>query len=322
VPPGGSLTVRRVPERSFTTLGVISSVLGGSVAAGSTVGCVSLEAAGGVCQPLVLGRDTGRAEAPTAESEHLQRTDLGSTSGSRRYEYFARVPLPDAPVEALTIRNESDGTLIVRAATLIDDRDGATTSLVLDDGMDRTEFFDMNVYEARDAAALAFLATDVRTGSDDAVLDLLRRQAIERTQAVVAPGGAAPAGVAEGAGAVAYSAREAENHVLRMNSPTEALLVEREPFYPGWRAFVDGRETAVQRVNLAFRGVVVPAGAHEVSFRFDPGSLRLGLWLSAASLGMLLALGLAGAWWRRARVTMGLGVVAARQGDPGAGGKR
>ncbi|MCC7106274.1 MAG: YfhO family protein, partial [Chloroflexi bacterium] len=322
VPLGESLTVRRVPARGYTILGLISSVAGGSAGAGSTVGCVAVEADAGACQPLVLGRDTGRAETPTAESEGLSRTDLGSTSGSRRYEYFARVRLPDTPVEALTIRNQSDGALIVRAATLIDDRDGATTSLVLDDGMDRTEFFDMNVYEVRDAAPLAYLASEVGTGTDDEVLALLRRQATGRTQAVVAPGLAVPPGVAAGAGTVAYGARAAELHTIRVNSPTEALLVEREPFYPGWRAFVDGREVPVQRVNVAFRGVVVPAGAHEVQFQFDPGSFRLGVWVSVASLGVLLALGFAGAWWGRARVETGLGVVAARRGASDDRGER
>jgi uncharacterized membrane protein YfhO len=42
----------------------------------------------------------------------------------------------------------------------------------------------------------------------------------------------------------------------------------------------------IHAVNVLFRGVVVPAGAHEVIFTFVPTGWNTGLWLAA--LGGLL----------------------------------
>ena len=47
----------------------------------------------------------------------------------------------------------------------------------------------------------------------------------------------------------------------------------------------------VNRADEAFRAVRVPAGAHQVSFRFEPMSLRLGLVISGLALMGLVALG-------------------------------
>src|SRR5207253_7381081 len=55
-----------------------------------------------------------------------------------------------------------------------------------------------------------------------------------------------------------------------------SLLVLTDSFYPGWRAAVDGREVSIARVDVLFRGVVVPAGTHRVRFWFDSLAVKLG----------------------------------------------
>ncbi|MAE72146.1 MAG: hypothetical protein CME06_16965 [Gemmatimonadetes bacterium] len=82
------------------------------------------------------------------------------------------------------------------------------------------------------------------------------------------------------------------------NAQSRQLLVVAESFHPGWTAEVDGRATAVLRVNRDFIGCVVEAGEHEIRLVFDPPSRRLGLVLSA--LGMVWVV-LQGVWlWCRA----------------------
>jgi uncharacterized membrane protein YfhO len=41
--------------------------------------------------------------------------------------------------------------------------------------------------------------------------------------------------------------------------------------------YVDGKPAEIVRVNQILRGVLLPAGDHQVVFRFQPASLRLGI---------------------------------------------
>ncbi|MDQ3811300.1 MAG: YfhO family protein, partial [Chloroflexota bacterium] len=54
-------------------------------------------------------------------------------------------------------------------------------------------------------------------------------------------------------------------------------------YYPGWRAFVDGREQPLVRGDLLFRVIPVPGGDHDVELRFEPASVRIGLAISVAA---------------------------------------
>ena len=65
--------------------------------------------------------------------------------------------------------------------------------------------------------------------------------------------------------------------VLLVRAERTALLVTSEPDFPGWHADVDGAARPVLRVNAAFRGVVVPAGAHTVRLAYRPATTRIGL---------------------------------------------
>ena len=76
----------------------------------------------------------------------------------------------------------------------------------------------------------------------------------------------------------------------RVSSDGTALLVITDTFYPGWRATVDGHAADVMRANVAFRAVVIPPGQHVIEFRYEPRSVRLGLWISGASLSAVLVL--------------------------------
>jgi hypothetical protein len=70
---------------------------------------------------------------------------------------------------------------------------------------------------------------------------------------------------------------------LTANTLTEAYLVLSEVYYPGWRAYVDGRAQAVLRANYAFRAVYLEPGYHEVRLVFEPTSWKMGLGISVAT---------------------------------------
>jgi hypothetical protein len=77
---------------------------------------------------------------------------------------------------------------------------------------------------------------------------------------------------------------------LRTTAPEPGFLVLLDVFYPGWNVYVDGAPADLRRTNAVFRGVAVPAGTHEIEFRFQPDPFRNGLIAALATL-LLLAVG-------------------------------
>ncbi len=71
---------------------------------------------------------------------------------------------------------------------------------------------------------------------------------------------------------------------LQTQRPTEGLLLLRETFYPGWKAFIDETEVEIQQANYIQRAVKVPKGEHVVQFRYEPTSYKLGLFLTLLTL--------------------------------------
>ncbi len=75
------------------------------------------------------------------------------------------------------------------------------------------------------------------------------------------------------------------------NASTNQFAVFSEVYYDrGWKAFVDGKETPIVKVNYVLRGLSVPAGKHNIEFRFEPSSYKTGKQLTGIS--QLLILGI------------------------------
>ncbi len=76
-----------------------------------------------------------------------------------------------------------------------------------------------------------------------------------------------------------YSARE------------EKLVVFSEIYYPaGWKCYLDGKVSSYFRTDYVLRGMVVPAGDHEIKFTFKPASYYVGNKISLASSVLLILL--------------------------------
>jgi uncharacterized membrane protein YfhO len=71
----------------------------------------------------------------------------------------------------------------------------------------------------------------------------------------------------------------------------EKLAVFSEIYYPaGWKCYIDGKESKYFRVDWVLRGMVVPAGDHEIKFAFKPASYYVGNKISLASSVLLILL--------------------------------
>ena len=78
---------------------------------------------------------------------------------------------------------------------------------------------------------------------------------------------------------------------VRLSTETIApsLLIFCENYYPSWKAYVDNRPTKLYRADYTFRAIFLPAGKHDVIFRFESKQFRLGLIISLLALFTIVA---------------------------------
>lgn len=74
--------------------------------------------------------------------------------------------------------------------------------------------------------------------------------------------------------------------MLEAELTAPGFVVIADAYYPGWKAWVDGRPAAIFPADLLFRAVAVPAGAHALELRYHPPSLRYGAVLFAAAAAL------------------------------------
>jgi hypothetical protein len=77
--------------------------------------------------------------------------------------------------------------------------------------------------------------------------------------------------------------------VLHATLPRRGLVVLNDSWAPGWTVKLDGRDATPVRVNDVMRGVVAPAGSHEVEWSYRVPGLRPGLLVSLVGLVGLVA---------------------------------
>jgi hypothetical protein len=75
-----------------------------------------------------------------------------------------------------------------------------------------------------------------------------------------------------------------ESYRIRYHAASPALLRLSVPYFPGWRATVDGKQLPIVHVDLALMGVVVPAGDRELQFSYRSDTLRTGVAITLAGL--------------------------------------
>ena len=152
------------------------------------------------------------------------------------------------------------------------------------------------LFENTTAMPRFFLVHEVKQAESPAGLDLRKTALVE--EAIPLPGA-----TGEGTDAVRVVRYEPAAIDLDVRAHGTALMVASETEYPGWVAWVDGRETAIHRVDVALRGVVVPDGQHRVRMEFRPRVLWVGLAITLATGALLIALA---AWPEHARSKAGM----------------
>lgn len=84
--------------------------------------------------------------------------------------------------------------------------------------------------------------------------------------------------------------------VYTSNASSEQLAVFSEVYYqPGWDAYIDGKPVPHFRVDWILRGMLVPAGKHEIVFEFKPEGYIIAANVEAYSSFLILLLLIAAA---------------------------
>jgi hypothetical protein len=110
---------------------------------------------------------------------------------------------------------------------------------------------------------------EVYSGSDGKLL--LNRRALARAR-LARPG------------RVEIRERAATRWIIEVETPTENELTVANPFFPGWRARVEGRPVELTAAPGDPIRVRVPAGRHRVALLYRPASFRFGILLAGCGL--------------------------------------
>ena len=235
----------------------------------------------------------GRVEAAGVAFE-------GGTGPERRLLSFTRFDLP-SPGAVSTVEIHSDpshGELAVYGMALLE-ADGTARQLF---GRRNAKYREVSrdaaiaVFENTAAFPRAFVVAGARTAPNlgASFEELVHRPFRPDREVILAAdtqpdvvarlAGQSPHDPADPLGAAQVVEYATDRVRVEASASQPALLVLSDSFYPGWRAFVDGQEQPVLRGDLLFRVVPLPAGQHEVEFRFDPSSIKLGLLLTGLTL--------------------------------------
>jgi uncharacterized membrane protein YfhO len=75
----------------------------------------------------------------------------------------------------------------------------------------------------------------------------------------------------------------------KSSSSSEQIAVFSEIYYKhGWKAYIDGKETKIYRVNYVLRAIEVASGEHEIKFKFEPEVIKNGNKITLVSYAFLL----------------------------------
>ena len=134
------------------------------------------------------------------------------------------------------------------------------------------------VYENPNVYDRAWIVHEVRPALDGTEIDLFNDGSVDGRQVAFVDGDLPAVNSGDGADAATVIATSPESVTIRTSSSADGLLVLSDSYADGWNAYVDGEKTEVLRTNHAFRGIALPAGEHQVIFRYEPRSLEIGLW--------------------------------------------
>jgi hypothetical protein len=94
------------------------------------------------------------------------------------------------------------------------------------------------------------------------------------------------------------TAHQSNKLTYKSTNANDGLAVFSEMYYAnGWIATINGKETPIQRVNYTLRGLQIPAGNHDIVFKFEPQVVQTGSMIALGSSVLFGLLLIGGVWF-------------------------
>ncbi|MCF6147607.1 MAG: YfhO family protein [Candidatus Kuenenia sp.] len=75
---------------------------------------------------------------------------------------------------------------------------------------------------------------------------------------------------------------------IRASLLEDGYLVLSDTYYPGWNAYVDGKQSKIYKTNYVIRSVFLEKGEHIVKFIYEPMSFVIGMIISLSALILII----------------------------------
>ncbi len=174
--------------------------------------------------------------------------------------------------------------------------------------LDPRTMTEVYVYQVLGALPRAYLVPESTVAKDESqALDWITAGRVDPARTVILEQPAATASqetpLDPTHSSVEVGSYENSQLTLQIQSSGSGFLVVNDAFYPGWRAWVDGREAPVYVANGWVRAVPIDsAGHHIVHFAYVPSLFREGMWVSLGALMLWVAGAVISVYrWRRSQ---------------------
>lgn len=152
----------------------------------------------------------------------------------------------------------------------------------------------IRIYKNNKSLPRAFFVNKVQYLSDDSTLKTLSNTLFDPASEVLLPllqdKNIILNSMITGSNSVMVTKYLAENVQISTNNSDNGLLVLSDSYYPGWHAFLDGKDVPIFRANYVMRAIYLPKGKHKIEFKYEPISVYIGIAISITTLLIMLIL--------------------------------
>lgn len=141
------------------------------------------------------------------------------------------------------------------------------------------------IYKNVNALPRAFFVDSVETGDPMRILNMVKNNEFDPRSKAFVDEKNFNTDAPDSTAFVKFDYYKDEKIGITAKATGNNFLFLGDTYYPkGWKAYIDGNETPIYRVNHGFRGIVVPEGTHKIEFIYLPDS-----WVISKYLALILS---------------------------------